>query len=46
LERVGFLDAFEDSSFQFIEGLDSDMAERAWYSRLNIANLFFIPSDK
>jgi hypothetical protein len=26
---IDFLDAFEDSGFQFIEGLDSDMAQKA-----------------
>ena len=26
---IDFLDAFEDSGFQFVEGLDSDMAEKA-----------------
>jgi hypothetical protein len=27
--RIDFLDAFVDSGFQFIEGLDSDMAQKA-----------------
>jgi hypothetical protein len=26
---IDFLDAFEDSGFQFIQGLDSDMAQKA-----------------
>ena len=27
--RIDFLDTFEDSGFQFIEGLDADMAQKS-----------------